>query len=171
MDAQGKDIPCCTWAAASWTAPFQAFNALALLWTLCLAGQVQLFVTSGTIAQWYFAPQVTPAPGSWLRIELGCESGCCSWIAGLALCLARFSSSSPAAPSPSGVIAPEVRPDPKRDGMWVFRDQNLEGNGPHLSSGCTSLNTSAGLQNLCLAGQIQLFITSGTIAQWYFAPS
>ena len=60
MDAQGKGVPCCTWELDSWMGPFMAFNSVTLLWTLFLVGQVRVFVTAGTIAQWYFAPQVIP---------------------------------------------------------------------------------------------------------------
>lgn len=55
-DAAGNPVLCCAWGVDPWVKPAAALGALAMLWTLLLANQVRVYVISGTVAQWYFAP-------------------------------------------------------------------------------------------------------------------
>eukprot|EP00891_Asterochloris_glomerata_P002800 jgi/Astpho2/2800/e_gw1.00050.66.1_t len=56
VDEQGKTVPCCTWQLDSWVPPFMSVASTTLLWTIFLTFELRVFVISGTIAQWYFAP-------------------------------------------------------------------------------------------------------------------
>lgn len=55
-DEAGDPVLCCAWGVDPWVKPAAALGALAMLWTLLLANQVRVYVISGTVAQWYFAP-------------------------------------------------------------------------------------------------------------------
>lgn len=52
----GEEVVCCIWQPDNWVFPYVALTALALLWTSFLAFTIRLYVISGTVAQWYFAP-------------------------------------------------------------------------------------------------------------------
>ncbi|KFM24131.1 CTL-like protein [Auxenochlorella protothecoides] len=56
LDEAGDPVLCCAWGVDPWVKPAAALGALAMLWTLLLANQVRVYVISGTVAQWYFAP-------------------------------------------------------------------------------------------------------------------
>lgn len=52
VDASGAKVPCCSWEPAPWALGYIAAASVLMTWTLLLANQIRVFVTSGTIAQW-----------------------------------------------------------------------------------------------------------------------
>lgn len=56
VDAQGQEILCCSWQPNGFAQGYTAGAVILVLWVFLLANQVRVFVTSGAIAQWYFAP-------------------------------------------------------------------------------------------------------------------
>jgi uncharacterized membrane protein required for colicin V production len=56
VDAQGQAVPCCAWSPDTWVPFYMTFASITMLWTIFTVGQLRVYVMSGTIAQWYFAP-------------------------------------------------------------------------------------------------------------------
>jgi hypothetical protein len=54
--ATGQKTLCCIWQTDKWVGVYGAFVITTALWTMFVMNQIRVFVTSGTIGQWYFAP-------------------------------------------------------------------------------------------------------------------
>ncbi|KAL4436975.1 hypothetical protein ABPG75_004114 [Micractinium tetrahymenae] len=64
----GNAVPCCVFNTAGWAAAYVALPwFVTLAWTSLLITQARVFIVSGTIAQWYFAPGGTSNRGAMLR--------------------------------------------------------------------------------------------------------
>lgn len=56
LDAGGHKTLCCTWQTDKWVGGYSALVMATALWTMFMMNQIRVFVTAGTIGQWYFAP-------------------------------------------------------------------------------------------------------------------
>lgn len=66
--ATGQDVLCCAWQPSGGAIALITYCAVLLLWTLMFWQQVRVYVVSGTVAQWYFAPPHAPSTrGTTLR--------------------------------------------------------------------------------------------------------
>lgn len=71
VDAEGQDVLCCSWQPNSFARAYMGCAVVTLLWTMLLANQIRVFVTSGAVAQWYFAPSGSlTAPRGTTRLSL-----------------------------------------------------------------------------------------------------
>lgn len=59
VSPQGEPVLCCSWGTDPWVTPYLVAAALTGLWVALTANQIRVFVVSGAISQWYFAP---PSP-------------------------------------------------------------------------------------------------------------
>jgi len=60
VDQEGQSVPCCAWKADPWVGVYMSLASVTMLWTIFVVGQLRVYVLSGTIAQWYFAPPDNP---------------------------------------------------------------------------------------------------------------
>eukprot|EP00887_Chlorella_sp_A99_P002136 scaffold21.g2136.t1 len=67
VDAQGAKVQCCSWAPDAVAKAYLSLAGVTMLWTVLLANQIRVFVVSGTVAQWYFAPAGAPTAGNLSR--------------------------------------------------------------------------------------------------------
>ncbi|KAK4761204.1 hypothetical protein SAY87_006097 [Trapa incisa] len=74
----GKTVPkessdgeySCTWKQDSWVPAYFALAVLTMLWSLTTMIEAQVYVISGTIAQWYFAKEEHSVPRGSIRSSL-----------------------------------------------------------------------------------------------------
>lgn len=69
-ESTGAKVLCCQWQPDRWVAPYVVTVAMLVLWTMLLANQIRVYVVSGTVAQWYFAPVDTPTTSGTTRRSL-----------------------------------------------------------------------------------------------------
>lgn len=69
VDSESKlPVACCAWEPSAPAVAYMVCAVLLLLWTMMTWQQVRVFLVSGTIAQWYFAPPHMPGTrGTTLR--------------------------------------------------------------------------------------------------------
>lgn len=82
----------CEWKQDSWVPAYFALAILTMLWSLTVAIEAQVYVISGTIAQWYFSKEDTPprkSIRSSLRNAFGPSSGTIC-LSGLLICVVRM---------------------------------------------------------------------------------
>ncbi|KAH7285156.1 hypothetical protein KP509_33G015700 [Ceratopteris richardii] len=54
---------CCTWSVGKWVPLYYIVTIFTVLWSILLMTQVQVYIISSTIAQWYFAMSKTKVTG------------------------------------------------------------------------------------------------------------
>ena len=99
VDPQGAAVACCAWHPAPWGPPYAALATAAAAWATLTLGQLRVFVTSGAVAQWYYAHGAPPAGATLgaVRNALGPSFGSIAFGgAVMALCDALRSLASPA---------------------------------------------------------------------------
>ena len=52
VDAFAAQVQCCVWAPDAGAQAYMGLAGVTVLWTLLLAGQLRVYVVSGTVAQW-----------------------------------------------------------------------------------------------------------------------
>ncbi|CAG9465204.1 unnamed protein product [Pedinophyceae sp. YPF-701] len=71
-EPSGPQVPCCAWRPDDWVPAYWALAGLTLLWTSWVFSQLRIFVVSGTVSQWYFAPaHITGASSARVKRSLG----------------------------------------------------------------------------------------------------
>ncbi|KAG6541686.1 hypothetical protein Mapa_016951 [Marchantia paleacea] len=57
-------VDCCVWKTDSWVPVYLTLTAFAVLWSIMVISEVQVFTISGTVAQWYFADPTSSLVGA-----------------------------------------------------------------------------------------------------------
>ncbi|XP_030450624.1 uncharacterized protein LOC115672809 [Syzygium oleosum] len=90
--SESDDEYTCKWKQDSWVPAYFALAILTMLWSLTVTIEAQVYVISGTIAQWYFSKEdTTPRKSirSSLRNAFGPSSGTICF-SGLVICVVRM---------------------------------------------------------------------------------
>lgn len=67
VDEAGDAVLCCAWQPRALPALHIILCVVTALWSLFTMRQIQVYVISGVVAQWYFAPTGTPVAGNLRR--------------------------------------------------------------------------------------------------------
>lgn len=57
----------CMWQPKGWAVGFMVFSLMVMVWTAAIGEQANVYVTGGTISQWYFAPEGASTRGTTMR--------------------------------------------------------------------------------------------------------
>ncbi|BBM96897.1 hypothetical protein MPTK1_1g01410 [Marchantia polymorpha subsp. ruderalis] len=85
-------VDCCIWKQDSWVPVYLTLTTFAVLWSIMVISEAQVFTISGTVAQWYFADPTASLVGAKrrsLRIAFGPSFGTVCF-SGLIVALVRM---------------------------------------------------------------------------------